>query len=367
MSFQSREKRDPRPSCCALGEDVPVIITQPPAPGIRKQASPSPSASTSATQPSVPSAPLPESTVGVETEEWDPDEPPPSGWKAQSYNIEATHPPEPSPPQRTPIPAKPSEGPSLAPLGGSQDNGGTQEELKALDETWKSPIYAFFDTPPVIKEGAHGKLGPFVRRYVDTANAKSTSNLKIHAVKCWGPDLVRRGLAQESRQAVKEGLANVKMKDGKLTAVFKRAPGAVVSYLLVELSYTETRVECVRWVSEHMRPFTIVEDAPFLKIVRSGRPKFRIPGRHTVARDTHAVFKVVKERLKRLFQEYDGRLSFATDAWTSPNNKTLIAITIHFEYLEEPTCTLLDLMEILALQKRYVLFLERFLNRCFVY
>ena len=30
-------------------------------------------------------------------------------------------------------------------------------------------------------------------------------------------------------------------------------------------------------------------------------------------------------------QNYEGKLSFATDAWTSPNYKAYVAVTVHFE------------------------------------
>ena len=45
-------------------------------------------------------------------------------------------------------------------------------------------------------------------------------------------------------------------------------------------------------------------------------------------------------------EEYDGDLSFATDAWTLPNHKAFIAITVHFEINGEPMCFLLDLVEV---------------------
>jgi len=45
-------------------------------------------------------------------------------------------------------------------------------------------------------------------------------------------------------------------------------------------------------------------------------------------------------------QEHDGALSFGTDAWTSPNHKVYIAVTIHFEQNGVPMCLLLDLVEV---------------------
>ena len=45
-------------------------------------------------------------------------------------------------------------------------------------------------------------------------------------------------------------------------------------------------------------------------------------------------------------QEYDGKLSFATDAWTSPNHRAFIAITVHLEVNGQPLRLLLDLVEV---------------------
>jgi hypothetical protein len=41
-----------------------------------------------------------------------------------------------------------------------------------------------------------------------------------------------------------------------------------------------------------------------------------------------------------------GALSFATDAWTSPNHKEFIAVTVHFEIEGAPVSMLLDIVEL---------------------
>jgi hypothetical protein len=43
---------------------------------------------------------------------------------------------------------------------------------------------------------------------------------------------------------------------------------------------------------------------------------------------------------------YDGALSYATDAWTSPNHKAYIAVTVHFEKDGVPISMLLDIVEV---------------------
>lgn len=39
-------------------------------------------------------------------------------------------------------------------------------------------------------------------------------------------------------------------------------------------------------------------------------------------------------------------MSFATDAWTSPNHRAYVAVTVHFEHKGKPMCLLLDIVEV---------------------
>ena len=39
-------------------------------------------------------------------------------------------------------------------------------------------------------------------------------------------------------------------------------------------------------------------------------------------------------------------MSFATDAWTSPNQRAYVAITVHLEHNGEPISMLLDIVEV---------------------
>ena len=45
-------------------------------------------------------------------------------------------------------------------------------------------------------------------------------------------------------------------------------------------------------------------------------------------------------------KDYDGRLSIAVDAWSSPNHKALLAITIHLLHDEKPLRMVLDVIEL---------------------
>jgi hypothetical protein len=47
-------------------------------------------------------------------------------------------------------------------------------------------------------------------------------------------------------------------------------------------------------------------------------------------------------------QEYEGCLNFATDAWTSPNHKAYVAVTVHLEHAGKPFSMVLDIVEVAA-------------------
>lgn len=47
-----------------------------------------------------------------------------------------------------------------------------------------------------------------------------------------------------------------------------------------------------------------------------------------------------------LLQEHEGSLNFATDAWTAPNHKAYVAVSVHFENKGVPVAMLLDIVEV---------------------
>jgi hypothetical protein len=62
------------------------------------------------------------------------------------------------------------------------------------------------------------------------------------------------------------------------------------------------RAEIVRWVSESVRPFSIVEDRGFLMLMKTGRPEFYIPSASTVSRDVRLVFARARQRIGKMLQ-----------------------------------------------------------------
>jgi hypothetical protein len=106
------------------------------------------------------------------------------------------------------------------------------------------------------------------------------------------------------------------------------------------------RAEVVRWVSESLRPFDVVKDRGFLSLMKTGRPEYYLPSPSTVSQDVKLVFARTHQRIAKMLQEYDGRLNFATDAWTSPNHKAFVAISVHLEHDGVPISMILDIIEV---------------------
>jgi hypothetical protein len=46
-------------------------------------------------------------------------------------------------------------------------------------------------------------------------------------------------------------------------------------------------------------------------------------------------------------QSFNGKLNFATDAWTLPNHKVYVALTVHLKCKGNPLSMLLDVVEVL--------------------
>jgi hypothetical protein len=96
--------------------------------------------------------------------------------------------------------------------------------------------------------------------------------------------------------------------------------------------------------------------------MKTGRPEYYIPSPSTVSRDVRLVFLRTRERIAKMLnvservagigghlpadQETEGKLSFATDAWTSPNHKAYVALTVHLEHKGKPLCMVLDIVEV---------------------
>lgn len=111
------------------------------------------------------------------------------------------------------------------------------------------------------------------------------------------------------------------LKDGSLTASFKRIGKNKVTYSHRQRNPTETRcalalcpsptpadsnqrpsAEIVRWVCESMRSFEIVNDRGFRDLMKTGRPEQYIPSSSMVSRDVKRVFARCRQHIATMLQ-----------------------------------------------------------------
>ena len=206
--------------------------------------------------------------------------------------------------------------------------------IARLMKRWDAPVYAFFRPTPAIVyiEGrkvhvfecaaSHCKCKTrFIRRYIDTGDISSTSNLRRHAIRCWGDEAVQAADKTTSAKTAQDALSN-KEPNGSITAAFERVSKGGVTYshrqhtkaearyipspsntkLLVANVFKSSRVEFVRWVTENKRPFQIVNDPAFRSLMKTGRPETYIPSAETHSRDVKNVFVGVRKRISDMLK-----------------------------------------------------------------
>jgi hypothetical protein len=83
--------------------------------------------------------------------------------------------------------------------------------------------------------------GRMVCQYLDTGDAKSTSNLRKHAKGCWGDEVVAAADDTRDLQAARKALGKVRLVDGSITAAFKRVATDKVTYSHRPHTFTEAQ------------------------------------------------------------------------------------------------------------------------------
>jgi hypothetical protein len=205
-----------------------------------------------------------------------------------------------------------------------------------MKKSWKSPVYAFFEPDVKIayesKGGVLWKYHVFscagghcttsIRRYLDTKDAQSTSNMRKHVVKCWGREVLAAAEGVDD-MGERRRVANEYLRTGKITTFFKRrSESRTVTYSVIQHTKAEIRYvaycipfyhlltsygvyhsrEIALWCAESSRPFAIVKDQRLLNLLKTGRPEYAVPSPTTVSRDVRKIFEHTKARLATILQ-----------------------------------------------------------------
>ena len=138
---------------------------------------------------------------------------------------------------------------------------------------------------------------------MDKGDAKSTSNMRKHAKRCWGSNVVASAdgakNADEIRGTSGKGILH---SQSSITKAFERQGKGKVKYSHRQHTSMEARAEIVRWVAESQRPFEIVNDCGFQSLMKTGRSECYIPSPTTVSWDVKQVFANVRQRIAKMLQ-----------------------------------------------------------------
>jgi hypothetical protein len=78
---------------------------------------------------------------------------------------------------------------------------------------------------------------------LDKGDAKSTSGLRHHAIKCWGAETVKSADDTKDLEAARTILLKSKLRDGTIMAEFERIGKGKVTYSHRQHTSTEARYE----------------------------------------------------------------------------------------------------------------------------
>ena len=90
-----------------------------------------------------------------------------------------------------------------------------------------------------------------------------------------------------------------------------------------------SRAALVKWFCKKDRPFKMSEDIEFAEFCEILDPKFELPSRMTVTRDTEATFKVEKEKLMKKLKRVDF-LHGTNDGGSGINGESFVSNTVHY-------------------------------------
>jgi len=95
-------------------------------------------------------------------------------------------------------------------------------------------------------------------------------------------------------------------------------------------SEAKLRLLIVEWCARNSRPMIIVEDEPFMNILRMLNANVAIPGRKAVSRDIKAVYKIAKEFVIEFLSKQRGLKHEILDGWSAPNVISILGALISF-------------------------------------
>jgi hypothetical protein len=119
-----------------------------------------------------------------------------------------------------------------------------------LSKKWTSPIYAFFKPTLEIEYVSGRRCHVFlcaakgckqrIRRFLDKGDTGSTSNLRKHALSCWGELAMKAVMEHANLPDARESVKGL-IETGSITAAFERKGKGKITYSHKQHTKTETK------------------------------------------------------------------------------------------------------------------------------
>ena len=102
--------------------------------------------------------------------------------------------------------------------------------VERMLKEWSSPVYTFFKAEVIYSDGrrAHQfccrglRCSVKIRRFLDTKDSKSTSNLRKHVKSCWGEDVMNTADDAKDVNDVRTKIVNRILRNGSIMEAFER-------------------------------------------------------------------------------------------------------------------------------------------------
>ena len=123
--------------------------------------------------------------------------------------------------------------------------------IEWLQKEWISPVYAFFNPIPTIREIDGRHVYEFkcqarackakIHRYLDTKDARSTGNMQKHVKSCWGDDILSKADAAKDANEVRMKIVGSILWTGSITVAFERKGKGKITYSHQQHTHAEAR------------------------------------------------------------------------------------------------------------------------------
>jgi len=114
----------------------------------------------------------------------------------------------------------------------------------------------------------------------------------------------------------------------------KRKQTSIVGYVPKRMTVdTKKKIDgaLLKLFTKDYQPFRVVEDEGFKEFVKLLNPHYTLPDRHTIYKIfIPALYENCLVEMKELVEKEAQSVCMTTDCWTSRNNESFMAITIHF-------------------------------------